>query len=280
MAAVGRDEESSALDALLGDAAEGRGAALVLRGEAGIGKSMLLEQTVARARDSRVLRVTGVQQELLIPYAGLEHLLRPLAPALRVPDSPYRAAIEILELLGAQDRPVLLAAEDAHWLDTETWETLAFLSRRIESDRVTVVMAARDGDDVDRRLAAAGLPELRLEPLSPVDSGTLLDLAAPGLLPALRARVLDEAAGNPLGLVELGAAAARSGGSALLPSSLPLSTRVERTFAGLVADLPPLAQDLLLLAALNDDGNLDEILARGRRAGPAPRCHRRPSSPP
>ncbi|WP_436531814.1 LuxR C-terminal-related transcriptional regulator [Actinoplanes sp. HUAS TT8] len=260
---VGRDQQISRIERLLDEADERRGAALVLRGEAGIGKSALLTHAIGRARERglRVLTVTGVPAEGQIPYAGLDHLLRPVRSVRAGGLSPYTQAVEILKMLGEPDLTTLLAIEDAHWLDAATWETLAFLSRRVESDRIAVLMAVRDGEDVDRRLAAAGLPELPLEPLGDTDATALLDATAPGLAPALRARVLDEAAGNPLGLVELGAAAARSGGSALLPSSLPLSTRVERTFGGLVADLPPLTRRLLLIAALNDGGRLDEILA-------------------
>ncbi|GIJ72496.1 LuxR family transcriptional regulator [Virgisporangium ochraceum] len=260
---VGRDDQIGVVEALLDDACAGRGAALVVRGEAGIGKSTLLDHAVRAGRDRamRLLTVTGVQAEVQIPYAGLDHLLRPLRPAPSDTGSPYRLAIEVLGILGESEAPVLLAIEDAHWLDAASWETLAFLCRRVEADRVALVIAVRDGEDIDRRLAAAGLPELRLEPLGPDDAETLLDRTVPRLTRALRARVLDEAAGNPLGIVELGAAAVRSGGSALLPSSLPLSTRVERTFGGLVADLPPLTRTVMLIAALDDGGDLDEILA-------------------
>ncbi|GAA2554582.1 LuxR family transcriptional regulator [Winogradskya consettensis] len=263
---VGRDDQITTLDALLDHAIDRRGGALVLRGEAGIGKSALLEHAAraGRARGMRVLRVTGVQAEVQIAYAGLDLLLRPLRPAASDTSSPYRMAVEVLDLLGEPDGAVLLVIEDAHWLDAATWETLTFLCRRLESDRIAVLMAVREGEDIDRRLAAAGLPELRLEPLSPADSAMLLDRTAPGLAPALHGRVLDEAAGNPLGIVELGSAVARSGGSALLPSSLPLSVRVERTFDGLVADLPPDTRRLLLVAALLDGDSLDEILAAMR----------------
>ncbi|MFC8850879.1 MULTISPECIES: helix-turn-helix transcriptional regulator [unclassified Micromonospora] len=260
---VGRDDQISMLRDLLTHAVEGRGGALVLRGEAGIGKSALLEHLVraGHERGTRVLSVTGVQAEGQIPYAGLDRLLRPLRPAPMAADSPYRRAVEVLHLLGEPEQPALLAVDDAHWLDAATWETLTFLCRRVGSDPIAVVMAARDGEDIDRRLARAGLPELRLEPLHPADAGRLLERTAPRLTQRLRALVLDEAAGNPLGVVELGASVARLGGSALLPSSLPLSTRVERTFAGLVADLPPSTRSLLLIAALNDGTSLDEILA-------------------
>lgn len=260
---VGRHDEVSRLEAVLDGAIARRGSALVLRGEAGIGKSALLGHAVqaGRGRGMRGLGVTGVPAEGQIAYAGMDLLLRPVRPRPAAATSPYSLAIDVLDLLGTPDEPVLLAIEDAHWLDAASWETLAFLSRRLAADRIAMIMAVREGEDIDRRLAGAGLPELRLEPLSRVNAGILLDQAAPELSRALRTRVLDEAAGNPLGIVELGAAVARSGGSALLPSPLPLSTRVERTFAGLVADLPPPARELLLIAALDDSGHLDEILA-------------------
>ncbi|MGY3518648.1 AAA family ATPase [Micromonospora sp. PTRAS2] len=260
---VGRDDQISLLGDLLTHAIDGRGGALVLRGEAGIGKSALLEHVVraGRGRGVRVLGVTGVQAEGQIPYAGLDHLLRPLRAAALTADSPYRRAVEVLHLLGEPEQPTLLAVEDAHWLDAATWETLTFLCRRVGSDPVAVVMAVRDGEDVDRRLTRAGLPELRLEPLHPADAGTLLDRTAPRLARRLRDRVLDEAAGNPLGIVELGTSVARLGDGALSPAALPLSARVERTFGGLVADLPPQTRTLLLIAALNDGTGLGEILA-------------------
>jgi DNA-binding CsgD family transcriptional regulator len=274
---LGRRGELRAVDALLQTAIDGAGGALVLRGEAGIGKSALLEHAVARGGryGMRVLGTAGVQAEVHVPFAGLHRLLRTApdrggsaAALLHDPDTlPYRAAMALLDLLseGSADTPLLVAVEDAHWLDEASWEAAAFIARRLESDRVAMVLTARDGEDVDRRLAAAGLPETRLEPLSRADSGALLAQVVPGLRPALRERVLAEAAGNPLGLVELGEAAARSGGAALLPSWLPLSTRLERTFSGLVAELPETTQALLLVAALNDGDDLDEMIDACRR---------------
>jgi DNA-binding CsgD family transcriptional regulator len=274
---LGRRGELRAVDELLRAAIDGAGGALVLRGEAGIGKSALLEHAVARAGKygMRVLSTAGVQAEVHVPFAGLHRLLRtapdrggPAAALLHDPDTlPYRAAMALLDLLSEAggDTPLLVAVEDAHWLDEASWEAVAFIARRLESDRVAMVLTARDGEDVDRRLAGAGLPETRLEPLNRVDSGALLARVVPGLRPALRERVLAEAAGNPLGLVELGEAAVRSGGAALLPSWLPLSTRLERTFSGLVAELPETTQALLLVAALDDGDDLDEMVDACRR---------------
>jgi hypothetical protein len=193
----------------------------------------------------------------------MDQLLRQMRVRLD-PDgeaSPYRIAMQALDHLDAVDEPVLIAVEDVHWADPSSWDALTFLGRRLESDRIALLMTVRDGDDVDRRLAGAGLPEIRLEPLDPQAAAALLDRIVPGLSPTLRARVLDSAAGNPLGLVELGEAAARSGAAALLPAALPLTTRVERTFAALVAELPEPTQALLLTAALDDGNALDEVSA-------------------
>ncbi|GGN59117.1 LuxR family transcriptional regulator [Actinoplanes lobatus] len=246
---LGRRAELDTVAALLHKAADGGGGALVIRGEAGIGKSALLEHAVQRAaeRGMRVLATAGVQAEVRIPYAGLHRLLRG-APdladtVLNAPDTPpVRAAMILLGLLG--EAPALVAVEDAQWLDEPSWAALAFVARR---------------------LAGAGLTELPLEPLGEQDSRDLLDRVAPELGAALATRVLAEAAGNPLGLVELGRAAARSGGAALLPSAIPLSTRVERTFTALVDELPPATRTLLLVAALNDGDDLDETVAAARR---------------
>ncbi|MGW3347323.1 ATP-binding protein [Nonomuraea rubra] len=269
---VGREAQLQVLAALLDEATRHRGGALVVRGEAGIGKSALWGETCALAagRGMRVLTTTGVQAEVELPYAGIVHLFRRMPEAGGKPvavegESPFRVGVEVLDLLSGLDEPVLLAVEDAHWLDRASWEVLTFVARRLESDPVALVLTARDGEDVDRLLAAASLPELALEPLDPASAGDLLDQVAPGLTPALRERVLAVSEGNPLGLVELGGLAARSGGAALLPSRLPLSTRVERTFAGLVGELPAATRALLLVAALDDGDDLDEVLAAASR---------------
>ncbi|MEV4176281.1 AAA family ATPase [Nonomuraea sp. NPDC049709] len=274
---VGREAQIQALGVLLSEATRGRGGALVVRGEAGIGKSALWGEACAAAQalGMRVLTTAGVQAEVQLPYAGVRHLFRRLGPELgeelgpelggAADESPFRVGVEVLDLLGRLDQPVLLAVEDGHWLDRVSWEVLAFVARRLESDPAALVVTARDGEDVDRLLAAAALPELRLEPLEPDQAGSLLDQVAPGLTPALRERVLAVSSGNPLGLIELGGLAARSGGAALLPSRLPLSARVERTFAGLVGELPAATRALLLVAALDDGDDLDEVLAAASR---------------
>ncbi|AQZ60665.1 regulatory protein, LuxR [[Actinomadura] parvosata subsp. kistnae] len=154
----------------------------MVRGEAGIGKSALWSRACAPAeeRGMRVLTTTGVQAEMELPYAGITHLFRRL-PELTVSgeESPFRVGVEVLDLLGRLDRPVLLAVEDAHWLDRASWEMLTFVARRLEPDPVALVLTARDGGDVDRLLAAAALPELPLDPLDPDQAGALLASCRP-----------------------------------------------------------------------------------------------------
>jgi DNA-binding CsgD family transcriptional regulator len=277
---LGRASEQRLLASLL-DEVTTRGQALVLRGEPGIGKSRLLAEAVGVAleRGMTVLTATGVQSEAQLPFAGLHQMLRPvrgraveLPPMQRdaldaafgltreVAPEPYRIAMAALDLVSevAADVPVLLVVEDAHWLDRPTAEVLAFIARRIESDPVLLLAAARDGYPAG--LADAGLPEHRLAGLDDVTAAALLDAAAPGLALTARSRVLREAAGNPLALLELPAAAGQPGAEHPLPGGLPLTERLERAFAGRVSDLPDATRLVLLVAALSDDDAVSEIL--------------------
>ncbi|MEA2216750.1 MAG: hypothetical protein QOK19_2311 [Solirubrobacteraceae bacterium] len=265
------------------DGVEREGAALVLRGEPGIGKSRLLAEAVqdARERGMLVLTAAGVQSEARLPFAGLHQLLRPvrdravhLATVQRqaldaafglseeVVPEPFRIAMAALDLISevAAESPVLVAVEDAHWLDRASADTLAFVARRIESDQVLLLVAARDG--YPGGLAHAGLSELRLTALDDATAAALLDSVAPDLSLGVRRRVLDGAAGNPLALTELPAAFARGANDeGWLAGAAPLTERLERAFADRVSDLPDRTRVLLLAAALSDEDRLDEILA-------------------
>src|SRR4051812_3679145 len=242
---LGRSQERCLLTSLL-DGVATRGEALVLRGEPGIGKSRLLAETArdARARGMVVLTTTGVQSEADLPFAGLHQLLRPVRgraadlPAVQraaldaafgltrdVAPERYRIAMAALDLVAevATDAPVLLVAEDAHWLDRPTADVLAFLARRIESDAVVLLAAIRDG--YVSPLGDQGLPELRVAGLDDAASGALIDDVAPRLPLATRTHILREAAGNPLALRELPAAAGGPDGEEWVPGTLPLTER-------------------------------------------------------
>ena len=285
MELIGRAAETARLRELIADAKAGRGGALILRGEPGIGKTALCAEAAGFARDEglRVLQTVGVESEMHLPYAGLHQLLRPvreslgalppgqrgaLRAALGLTETAapevYIVALAVLNLLAevAETTPVLLLAEDAHWLDPSTGEVLAFLGRRLESEPIALLASVRHGTPA--RLDRAALPELTVEPLSREASVTLLDAA--GQLPAaVRGRVLAEAAGNPLALIELPAALREAGDAAVLASPwLPLTARLEEAFTRRFTELPPPAAAVLEVAALNDSADVAEALDAAR----------------
>ncbi|GAA1993199.1 ATP-binding protein [Catenulispora subtropica] len=281
VALVGRAVETRRLRGLITNAPE-RGAALVLRGEAGVGKSALLDYAAGRATSSemRVLTTSGVQTETHLPYAGLQQLLYPIRDrTVLIPDR-QRAALEaalggagpaapdvflvglaVLNLIAeaAAKTPVLVVVEDSHWLDISTSHVLAFVARRLESEPIILLAAAREG--FSSLLVDAELPELILSPLAPDAAGALLDAHAPGLDPALRRRLLAEAAGNPLALTELPRTAATTAEGASAPAPwIPLTERLERAFTIRLSGLPAPTRMLLQVAALNDSSSLTETM--------------------
>ncbi|WP_231558470.1 ATP-binding protein [Modestobacter caceresii] len=273
---VGRDPEIDALDRLLRDVRH-RGAAVLVRGEAGIGKSALLDHVCGAAaeRGLRVLATTGVESETTLPFAGLHQLARPLLGRLPALPAPQRRALKAafgmtddaapeLFLIGlaaltlisdsAADQPVVLVIDDAHWLDRPSADVLGFVARRLESEAVVMVAAQRDG--FPPALAGPAVGEHRLERLDRRSAEDVLARRAPQLEPADRRRLLAEAAGNPLALVELPLERARDDGA-----PLTLTARLEHAFAARLPGLPDATRDLLLVAALEDEGDLGEALA-------------------
>jgi DNA-binding CsgD family transcriptional regulator/tetratricopeptide (TPR) repeat protein len=281
---LGRDSEIRLLEGLLDRVAD-QGGALVVSGGPGIGKSALLGEAARGARQRRmlVLKVTGVQSEAVLPFAGLHSLLQPLlgrvdalgAPQrsavlaafgmtdAAVPD-PFLTALAALDLLAeaAARAPVLVVADDAHWLDQATRDALTFVARRLEFEPILLVAAIRDGYETPLR--EAGLPSVALGALAPPTAAELLDSRSPGLPAGVRERFLREAAGNALALVELPIALGRlGGGEAGEAGWLPLTMRLEQAFAARASDLPAITQTALLVAALNDGPLLGEVLTAG-----------------
>jgi hypothetical protein len=166
------------------------------------------------------------------------------------------AALDLVSEV-ATDAPVLLVVEDAQWLDRPTAEALAFVARRIESDPIILLAATRDG--YPSVLGDAGLPEHRLGGLDDMTATELLDVSAPQLSLAERRRVLREAAGNPLALLELPAVVRQYEGVRWAAGPLPLTERLERAFAARVSELPDLTRLVLLVAALDDRDEISEI---------------------
>ena len=278
----GRETEVRALHELI-DGIDAHGGAIVVRGEAGIGKSALLgtASRSASARGMVVLTASGAKSEAQLPFAGLHQLLQPYLGELGKLPQPQRAALEAafgiseeaapdlflialatLDLLGdvAEQAPVLLIAEDAHWFDRSTTEVLAFVARRVSADPILLLFAVRDG--IENDFETADLEEMRLAPLDSVSAGELLDANAPELAPAVRERLLEEAAGNPLALIELPAALGPDAWEgSVLPDHLPLSTLLEHAFAARLLELPRATQTLMLVASADGGASLAEVLA-------------------
>lgn len=283
MALFARENELESVCALL--ARPGTGGALVLRGEAGVGKSTLLNEVVSvgKRSDLRVLTTAGVSLQMQQAYAGLAHLMRSVLNDPAPPDdytearatvraavggqdaliaNSFSVAYAVLEVLTAYSRKqgLLLVVDDAGWIDEQSWRVLSFVGRRIDFDHIALVMAIRDGAEADRRLRDGYLPTLRIEPLPDEAAAALLDHVAPALHPRIRSWILREAGGNPLALLELSDEARRRGSAAMSETSIPLPARLEQTYAGLVSELPDATRALLVTAAFNDSHRLQETL--------------------
>ncbi|MEV4513880.1 AAA family ATPase [Dactylosporangium sp. NPDC049525] len=266
----GRDGELAAIERLLLDARANRGAALVVRGHAGIGKTVLLTAARRYATEAgmAVLATNGAEAESALPFAGLHQLLAPLLDNLRSltphleqtlrsafgrqgarPDL-FTIGLAVLELLGdrAAGTPLLILAEDAHWLDPETLDVLVFVARRITVEPIAAVMAARA--QYPHVLAGTGIGQLHLGELGDDAARRVLHDCAPDLPAGLRERILAEAAGNPLALVELPWCVA-AGTPDDLAESLPLNERLESAFADRFAQLP--AATRAVVAAFSAD---------------------------
>jgi len=277
----GREREFGRLAALVDGVSEG-GGALVVRGEAGIGKSALLALGAARAREQGlvVFQSAGVESETRLPFAGLHALLRPFLGGLDGLLPPQRGAltqalgltprdrVSDMFLIGlgalgliteaAAEAPLLLIVDDAQWVDRSSGMVLSFVARRLELDRVLIWFAVRAGMTSD--VGEAGLPELDVLGLDNATAVHLLEERGADLSIALKRRVLTEADGNPLALVELPVALRSLGFYKQFAESspLPLTSRLERAFAGRFDELEADERALLVVAAL-EDGNPPEL---------------------
>jgi len=277
----GRERECAQLDRLLDDARAGRSGALVLRGEAGIGKSALLDYAADRANGFRVLRGAGIESESEFPFAAAHQLLRPihahigeLPPRQRVAveaafglgpatgDDNFLVSLGILSLLSeaAEQEPVLCLIDDAQWLDEPSADALTFVARRLEADRIVLLFAVRDQETAI--LAGGALPNLRLEGLDAKAAHGLLG-DGPTVSPAVRDLLIASTAGNPLGLRELPAALRpeQLSGREPLPDRLPLSEELERALLTRLDRLPAASHTMLLLASAELTGDPRVILA-------------------
>ena len=284
-----RRSERDALDRLADAVRGGQSRALVVRGEPGVGKTVLLDYLAGQARECRVVRAV-VQTEMELAFAGLhqlcapmlgraEHLPVPQRDALRTafglaagpPPDRFLVGLAALSLLSevAAERPLICLVDDEQWLDKASAQALGFVARRLAADPVGLVFAAREpGAEL------AGLPELEVGGLRESDARALLDSALAGPLDdRVRDQIVAEAQGNPLALLELPrglSPAELAGGFGLpgaQPGAMPLSERIAESFRRQLEALPEPSRRLLLLAAAEPYGDLPLILRAAGQLG-------------
>ena len=269
-----RYRECGVLDRLVDGVRAGDGRALVVRGEPGVGKTVLLDYLASRASGCRVVRAVGVQSEMELAFAGLHQLCAPMLDHAESLPAPQRAALRtafglsagpvpdrflvglaVLGLLSeaAGERPLICVVDDEQWLDHASAQALGFAARRLAADPVGLVFAARvPGEDM------AGLPELVVEGLAEGDAAALLASVLPGPLDArVRERIIADTHGNPLALLELprGLTPAQLAGGFGLSGADPLDGRIEESFGRQLETLPRQTQRLVQLAAADPSGD-------------------------
>jgi DNA-binding CsgD family transcriptional regulator len=271
---IGREREREALDRLLNGVRGGRGGVLVADGEAGVGKTALLEYAVEVAREFRIARTSGVEGEMEFPFAAVQQLCSPFLDFWdRLPQpqhealgvafglitgpapNPFLVGLAVLGLLSeaAEERPLLAVVDDAHWLDHASARALAFVARRLLAEKIALVFAAREPGDL-----LAGLPELHVLSLGHRDARTLLESALPARLDEhVLERIVAETRGNPLALLELprGLSPTQLAGGFGVPATVPLSASIEESFTRRLAHLSGDARCLLLVAAADPVGD-------------------------
>ena len=281
MELVGRHAERESVERLLAEARAGRSGSLTVLGEAGIGKTALLEHARQEAARSgfRVESAIGLQSETQFAFGALHQLCTPLLGHLDALPEPQRIALRtafgeqagaapdrflvglaVLNLLSevAEEQPLLCIVDDAHWLDEASAQVVAFVARRVAAERLALLLCARDPTDDGDLRSYAGLPELRLDGLGDSDARTLLVAAVRTPLDSeVRDRIVAEARGNPLALLELPGSAqpGQLAGGFELPHALSVPRRIEEMFHQRSRDLPSETQLLLLLAAADPTGD-------------------------
>ena len=269
-----RHAERAVLDRLLDAARGGRSGVVVVRGEAGVGKTALLDYAVQSAAGMRIARLAGVESEMELSFAALQQCCLPILDLLeRLPEpqrdalgvafglragqapDPFLVGLAALSLLSetVEDQPLLCVIDDAQWLDRASAQAVGFVARRMLAEPVALVIAEREPGEHFR-----GLPELLVEGLGHDDARELLDSVIMGPLDErVRERVVAETHGNPLALLELprGCTPAELAGGFGLPDAPGLEGKIEDSFRRRLEALPAAAQRLLLVAAAEPGGD-------------------------
>ena len=289
---VGRAPDRDRLAAVLGQLRGGLSAALVLSGDAGIGKTQLLRRTVDDAGDMQTIMVSGYESEIGLGFAALHRLVLPLLGGLPELPTPQRAALAIafglesgpppnrflvgmatMTLLerGARNGPLLCVVDDVQWVDQETLDTVAFVARRLDAEGVGLILGLRSSGRA--RAGLSGIPEHRLAPMSEQDMRLLLSVAArTPPAPHVAARLITESEGNPLALLEYVASLSpeRLAGTAELPPTLPVSERLFTGFAAQIARLPSATRQMLVVLAAAGPDDTGAVSEACRRLGIGP----------
>jgi len=288
---VGREREVEILARLIDAARRGGSGVLTVRGDPGVGKSTLVDHVLATATDVRVLHAVGVESEMELPFAALHQLCSPVLErldglpepqrtalrtvfGLRVGNPPDRflvglGALTLLAGLGAE-QPLICFVDDAQWLDQASAQTMAFVARRLLADPVVLIFGARAVT-----ASFSGLPELTLDGLTNHDARALLDTTMPALLDGdVRERIIAEADGNPLALLELprGLPTSELAGGFAVSATIPVSARIEETFRRRVDALPAGTRGLMLVAAAEPVGDPAVVLRAARTLGIEPQA--------
>jgi DNA-binding CsgD family transcriptional regulator len=265
---VGRSEECELLRQLIADARNESAGVLLLRGETGIGKTRLLAFAVDSAEGFRILHIQAHESEVEIPFSGLSWLLDPLTALLRqLPQVQAQALAGALQIgpasggdrltvaaatltllaVAADEQPLFIAVDDAHWLDLPSLEVMVFAARRLQAEQIVVVLTARPPPDIpaDANRLLEALPEHVVLGLDPSSARELLAAQGAGMSPKVLAERVAESAGNPLALLELPALSE----DALPIEPLRIGWRLERTFGRRIATVPPRTRRAMLLIA-------------------------------
>ncbi|HSU01540.1 MAG TPA: AAA family ATPase [Nocardioides sp.] len=293
MELVGRRAEREAVERLLAEAGAGRSGSLTVRGEAGIGKTALLEhaRSVADRSGFRVESAIGLPSETQFVFGALHQLCTPLLGRLDALPEPQAIALRtafgqqigaapdrflvglaVLNLLAevAEEQPLLCIVDDAQWLDEASAQVLAFVARRVAAEQLAILLCARDPTDDGDLSSLVGLPDLRLAGLTESDARVLLAAAVRTPMDdEVRDRVVSEARGNPLALLELPRSAppTRLAGGFELPHELSVPRRIEEMFHQRSRDLPSETQLLMLLAAADPTGDAAVLWRAAEKLG-------------